>query len=37
MDNTNVVCEGGISLQDNEQPTPLMDSSDPLEDVAPYE
>ena len=35
MDNANVVCDGGISLQDNEQPTPLMDGSDHLEDVAP--
>ena len=37
MDNANVVCDGGISLQDNERPTPLMDGSDHLEDVAPYE
>ena len=37
MDNANVVCDGGISLQDNEQPMPLMDGADHLEDVAPYE
>ena len=37
MDNANVVCDGGISLQDNEQPTPLMDGGDHLEDMAPYE
>ena len=37
MDNANVVCDGGISLQDNKQPTPLMDRGDHLEDVAPYE
>ena len=28
MDNVNVVCDGGISLQDNEQPTSLMDGGD---------
>ena len=37
MDNANVVCDGGISLQDNERPTPLMDGGDHLDDVAPYE
>ena len=37
MDNANVVCDGGISLQDNKRPTPLMDGGDHLEDVAPYE
>ena len=37
MDNANVLYNGGISLQDNEQPTPLMDGGDLLEDVAPYE
>ena len=35
MDNANVVCDGGISLQDNERPTPLMDGGDHLDDVAP--
>ena len=37
MDNVNVACDGGISLQDNERPTPLMDGGDHLEDVAPYQ
>ena len=37
MDNVNVVCDRGISLQDNKRPTPLMDHGDHLEDVAPYE
>ena len=37
MDNANVVCDGGISLQDNERPTPLMDGGDHLDDAAPYE
>ena len=37
MDNANVVCNGGISLQVNKRPTPLMDGGDHLDDVAPYE
>ena len=37
MDNANIVCDGGISLQDKERPTQLMDGGDHLDDVAPYE
>ena len=37
MENANVVCDGGISLQDNERQTPLMDGGDHLDDVAHYE
>ena len=37
MDNANILCDGGISLQEKERPTPLMDGGDHLDDVAPYE